>query len=830
MGLRSSIVLALWLSAGVALGAEKPATSSIIDREFSLHIAAQPMQDALNELARQTGLQVAVYSDISDGLVAPVVTGALTLRDALVRLLVGTDLTYVIINGDTIVVHSTKTKGDPAAKRAESGTQDSPLSLAEGEVEMVTVFGSLDDELSIGSKSGQTLRETPKSVTLMTRERLDAQNLNALGDALAQTTGVTATRYSSVDEQFYSRGMQVQTFQMDGGAASNTGLSSGDMAMYERVEFLRGVDGVYTGAGEPGGVINLVRKRAKATPQGQLSLSGGRWNYHRGEFDVTGPLTENGRLRGRAVGAYQGTDYFFDREESKKTVLFATGEFDLTPDTLLVAGGSYERRKEDAHFPWGLPRYANGADLRLPRSTAFNPDWSRYYFKTLEAFARAEQRFGKNGLIKLSLTRIDSEADDRQFLLESQGVDPVTLSGPTAYGYGMDSKSVKDMFDLSVSGDFELLGRSHRYTAGVDYTKDDTGGTKSFRLIGYEWPGTIPVDVFNFDPSLYPRPTAQLQEDFPEQAVTQQGYYGSLGLQLADSLRLTVAGRYAQYRSFRAYHFVSDAGVYGARSVRRYEDKEFIPSAALSWNFTNDWTAYASYAETFISQANFLRAPLPGAALDPITGDGYEIGVKGEVLGLNTAIAAYRVKRVGEAARDLAYPYIPGALGSACCYLPMGDIVMEGFDVEASGVVLPGWQLFAGYTYSQSEHEGNARWTHFINMTPKHQFKLWTTYQLPGRYSKWTLNAGVIAQSKGSVEGSVLAGEDGSTTVAHTFVEGGRAVWNAAIQHHFSDTLTIALYGENLFDKRYYQLISQTQYGNVYGQPRSFIVTVKKRW
>lgn len=795
---------------------------------MALTIEAAPVGDALNDLARQTGLQIMLFADVSKGITTPKLSGTYTPAAALEKLLQGTGLSYEFISANSVAVR---------AKGGAADSQGAQESQNDTTIETVNVFGTLEEQLSIGSKSGQSLRETPKSVTLVTRERIEAQNLHSLEEAMRQTTGVTLASYGTGESWFFSRGIRVQTIQYDGGAAALTGdfgsYLTPDMAMYDRIEMLRGVDGMFTGAGEAGGVINLVRKRARATPELSVNLTAGSWEHYRGEVDVTGALTKDGRLRGRLVAAYQDNGYVYDRAESEKKVLFGTAEYDLTPSTLLIGGLSYERRKEDGYYPQGTGRYSTGEDIRLPRHWAYNPDWSHWYFTNKEAFLRVEQQYGDSGVIKLNLTRLEQDNTSRIFY--SYGaLNPETMTGVYGAGTGSDNVSSQNLFDLSANGTFTLWGGEHRYTLGIDYAKVDGSGSKDYELDGYPYnsrpefgPVGPPVDLFHFDPTLYPRPHATLTGYYPERGQEQRGIYGAITLQLAEPLKLSLGGRYGEYE----YGYVNNYVPSGSYSMR-YKDYAFVPSAALSWDFAADWTAYASYAETFKPQANLLRGPAPShTPLDPITSAGYEIGIKGELFGvLNASVAAYRMERKNQGTRDVnSSPPRPPS-GPVCCYI-MDDIEMrtDGFDVEVSGTVLPGWQMFLGYTNSRTKYDPRATWAYYIHMTPEHLVKLWTTWQLPGNLSRWSVNGGVTAQS--NTYTNPFPATETSYPAGYRFTQSGYALWNLAVQYRVNDTWSVGLYGENLSDEAYYQALSLgARSETVYGRPRSYMLTVKGHW
>lgn len=209
---------------------------------------------------------------------------------------------------------------------------------------------------------------------------------------------------------------------------------------------------------------------------------------------------------------------------------------------------------------------------------------------------------------------------------------------------------------------------------------------------------------------------------------------------------------------------------------------------------------------------------------------------KGTVLQrLNVAGALYRMKRDDQGVQDPAYPRNPDpSTGSACCFLPQAGITSEGIDLELSGAATPGLQLFAGYTYVRTRYDGevgDGGWwesgAFSLSVTPRHQFKVWSTWRLPGELWRWTLNTGLVAQSESFTRGSVL---DAGEWRPYQFTQGGYALWNAAVQYEINERWSLGLYGDNLTDKTYYQLLGSVDYENVYGTPRNFQLTLKGRW
>ncbi|MHC9083451.1 TonB-dependent siderophore receptor [Luteimonas sp. RIT-PG2_3] len=684
-------------------------------------------------------------------------------------------------------------------------------------LDSVNVFATMEESVSIGGKSEQTLREVPKSVTIMTGERIEAQNLTSLQEVLIQTTGVTVGAFNPLETFYYSRGIRLETIQFDGGAPAYTGGAgfyyTPDTATIERVEMLRGVDGMYSGAGEPGGVINLVRKRPTRTKSLKIDLSAGTWDNYRATFDASGPLALDGRLRGRAVVSWMDRGYHQDRYTTAKKILYGTLEFDATDTTLLALGASYEKRDDEGFPAWGgLPRYTDGTLLDLPRSFSTAPPWAHWNFETKEVFARVEQKYGDTGTLRLNVNQIEQESD--LFYATIYGaVNPTTLAGSRIYGSRADYKPVQRMADLSASGKFDLFGKTHSYTVGTDYNELDNSGQRGYAVPGFEYANAVGINYFDYNP-YFAAPETTLTSDYPVYKRSQRGLYATVGIQLAEPLRLTLGGRYGRFNYDHQFRNL----VTGTSSYLNYEEKEFIPSAALSYTLSDRWTMYASYGETFKAQGDLLYGPPPGSSpLTPIVGDNLELGIKGDVFrGVTAAASIYRLTRDGQGVADPDYVAVTNPEdGSRCCYIQRGQITVEGLDLEMSGMIVPGWQLFGGYTYTETSYSGNPSGAATLGRTPEHQLKLWSTYRLPGKWSPVTFNVGVVAQSE---------------SYYGIYRYGGMALWNASVQYQLNDSWTLSLYGDNLTDRTYWQPTGDLNRQNIVGTPRSLTLSLRGRF
>lgn len=91
-------------------------------RTFELRITAQPLDEALQEFSRQSGMQVIYFSGLTDGFQSPGVNGKYTVTAALQALLAGSGLTFHVINARTVQIR--REEAGAEAQRAEEEEYD----------------------------------------------------------------------------------------------------------------------------------------------------------------------------------------------------------------------------------------------------------------------------------------------------------------------------------------------------------------------------------------------------------------------------------------------------------------------------------------------------------------------------------------------------------------------------------------------------------------------------------------------------------------------------------------------------------------------------------
>ncbi|WP_070329852.1 Fe(3+)-pyochelin receptor FptA [Pseudomonas aeruginosa] len=641
-------------------------------------------------------------------------------------------------------------------------------------------------------------RELPQSASVIDHERLEQQNLFSLDEAMQQATGVTVQPFQLLTTAYYVRGFKVDSFELDGVPAllGNTASSPQDMAIYERVEILRGSNGLLHGTGNPAATVNLVRKRPQREFAASTTLSAGRWDRYRAEVDVGGPLSASGNVRGRAVAAYEDRDYFYDVADQGTRLLYGVTEFDLSPDTLLTVGAQYQHIDSITNMA-GVPMAKDGSNLGLSRDTYLDVDWDRFKWDTYRAFGSLEQQLGGGWKGKVSAEY--QEADSRLRYAGSFGaIDPQTGDGGQLTGAAYKFKSIQRSLDANLNGPVRLFGLTHELLGGVTYAQGETRQDTARFL---NLPNT-PVNVYRWDPHGVPRPQIGQYTSPGTTTTTQKGLYALGRIKLAEPLTLVVGGRESWWDQ-------------DTPATRFKPGRQFTPYGGLIWDFARDWSWYVSYAEVYQPQAD--RQTWNSEPLSPVEGKTYETGIKGELADgrLNLSLAAFRIDLENNPQEDPDHPGPP----NNPFYISGGKVRSQGFELEGTGYLTPYWSLSAGCTYTSTEYlkdSQNDSGTRYSTFTPRHLLRLWSNYDLPWQDRRWSVGGGLQAQSDYSVDYRGVS-----------MRQGGYALVNMRLGYKIDEHWTAAVNVNNLFDRTYYQSLSNPNWNNRYGEPRSFNVSLR---
>lgn len=598
--------------------------------------------------------------------------------------------------------------GHVGLAQAQSVEELQPI-LVEDSSEQVVEQDSYQNQPSrSATKLELSNRETPQSVSTITRAKLDDFKLTSVNEVLKNTTGVTVEEVETDRTYYTARGFDVTNFQFDGiGAPFIYGSQAGDLdtALFERIEVLRGANGLMSGTGNPSATVNFVRKRPTAETQAKVDLTAGSWDMRRLDTDLSGALNADGSVRGRMVYAHEDKNSYLDRYGREKNVFLGVVEMDLTDSTLFTLGHSLQ--KSDADSPlWGaLPTtYSDGSETDFSRSTSTSSDWSYWNNQENRTFAELTQQLGDDWELKGVLTRAELKNDGRLFYMYGTPNRDTGL-GLRSYPSLYEAKNTQHIADLYASGPFALAGGEHELVVGANWSKSELEDVSHYgQGIGTPLP---PLQDWNGD---YPMPSFDARVDGSEFTDKQKSGYGVVRWSLADSLKLITGAR--------SIDVDSEGTSYGKSKSTEYNGKT-IPYAGLVYDLTEDVALYASYTEIFNPQTQVDQS---GSRLDALEGENYEIGVKARVLDdAELSVAMFQTKQDN-------LPELAGYNGGQAYYRALQGIESQGWEAELAGELLPGLQASVGYTFVDIT---DAEDQHARPYAPKHLVRSMATYRLP---------------------------------------------------------------------------------------------------
>lgn len=754
-------------------------------------IPAGPLTATLNRFGVEAGIMLSLFTADTAGRQSPGVQGEMTVAQALAALLAGTGLDAVPRAGGGYLVRVTPAVGAASAlAEVRVSAQAEPGGATEGTGSYRAIGRSATGTpLALGAK------ETPQSVSVITRQRLDDQHLDTVNEVLEFTTGVTAFRQGmGTDlEGIWSRGFSVSNYLLDGMPSAVAG-SMQNTVMYDRIEVVRGANGLMSGMGNPSASINMVRKRPMAERQISVSAEAGSWDRYGVGADISSPLNDSASLRGRLVVDAKQQHSWIDRYQKKSDVVYGIVELDLAPATLLTAGFSAQSDRNDASMRTGFPlTYSNGVATNFARSINIGPNWAYHAPQVDSVFASLAHDFGTGWHAKIDYAHLRSAYDSALYFLTGS-IDQATGLGGALWPVRWQSTDRQNSVDAQLNGPFSLFGRAHEAVAGVSLSQlhrdtGDYGGwmgpwTGYDGSIGnlHDWDGNANVPVF-------------VKASDTATRENQLSAYVTARWSLGDSTTLITGARAIDWK--RVADTTTVAGAQSRTELR--ERGVVVPYAGLVHALDDRWSLYGNYTQVFQPQAASVR-DVSNRPLAPEQGTSYEAGVKAGWLDgrLITSLAVFRSRQ------DNLAVYNAGT----DAYDSLQGITTQGLELEAAGEVAKGWNMSAGYAYTSSK---DADGTRANTPIPRHGLKLFTTYRLRGELHPLTIGGGVNWQSEYGYVGEPA--------------QKSHAVVNLMARYAVSRQLSVSLHLNNVFDKHYYSGLSN--YGAMYGAPRNVMAAVK---
>ncbi|WP_410469314.1 TonB-dependent siderophore receptor [Acinetobacter pittii] len=658
------------------------------------------------------------------------------------------------------------------------------------------------------TKLNLSLRETPQSVKVLTREYLDDRKIDSFQDLMNNITGVSTSR-TDERQKVYARGFEVDYYLIDGIPSTiNLGTGDLDLDIYDRVEVVKGANGLTTGAGNPAMALNMIRKHANSKElSGNVSTSLGSWNSWSSSADISAPLNADGSLRGRMFVKHSDENSFMDFYEKERNVFYGALDYDLSDKTSMSLGATYQELHRDGIRWGGTPAfYTDGTRTNFSRSLTVSAPWTYWDVNTTAVFANLKQNLF--GDVNLNVAYTFRKEDTDSMLLYTAGkVDKATNTSPlkdiddnkkdNVSVYSAKAASEENNIDVFINAPFMLFNRQQEIIIGGSWnknekTKDLSGGSNANKEIEKYLGG--PLNYNDIAQELLQPLVLNTKGALNE--TTQTAAYIAGKFQVLDPLKIIAGARLSNWE----YKSENDKG-------NREFNNELAPYIGAIYDFAQDHSVYASYTEIFKPQD---RKDVNDQYIDPIKGTSYEAGLKSEWFGgrLNTALSVFRIEQSNFA------ELIPGVFivrngtqTTEQAYRAVDGVESKGFEFEADGEINDNWAVNFGIANFEAK---DAKGTKVNTTNSRTTSNLFVKYKL----NQWSAGLGLNYKSK------YYTGSGSSRIEQDAYV-----LASAMLGYQVDKNIKLQFNIDNIFDEKYYEGIGENSMN--WGTPRNATLSVR---
>jgi catecholate siderophore receptor len=709
------------------------------------------------------------------------------------------------------------------------------------------------DHLQASGKFPEPLLNTPKSVTVLSKEVLEDKNATTLKQAILSTAGVTlgtGEGGNAFGDRFFIRGFDARNDVFIDGVR-DSGVSVRENFFTEQVEILRGPASSFAGRGTAGGAINIVTKQA--TTSGNFynaDTTFGTDQTKRVTLDVNQVISPT--LAVRAGGLFQdarvaGRDYVTD--DRNGGFIAATWK----PVDAVKISGNYIHTELTGIPDFGVPYYrpstASTAGGPFPD---FGVNRNNFYGFVNRDFFRTGQDIGTlNAEVQVTpdllVTNKLRDSRSTQNYIGTLPEAPALknpLSASTLSANPQSRLQITGVLSNQTEATYKFndgLGFRHTALGGVELSRETSSidkytGLSSEITTGVPFTGSgAKTDVSVFAPQYSFQsfgPTALAGLPTRIGIDTRSGYVLD-SANYHDLLILNGGVRYDNYNiGTSGYGTLNGKATFGQQSA------EFgIPNFNLGLTLKPlpNGSVYAAYA----TSANPVGAEFDGTStayggVTPVLNGGntqifgpeknkaVEIGTKWELFDRHLLFTAALFQTSKDNAREaqnvnnttaaaaLGCSYPIGTTGNISCITAGAAYHVRGIDLGVGGKITDKWSIFGGLVLMQSEvtkslapSPNTALYSTNVGRplanVAHESFSLLTKYQLT---DVWELGGQAVYRSK-IYGGTLLAANQGTSIPGYwrfdTFAE-------AKINKNWK----VKLFVNNIFDKRYYDALYQS--------------------
>ncbi|MGU3312549.1 TonB-dependent receptor [Acinetobacter sp. M5A5_2a] len=719
------------------------------------------------------------------------------------------------------------------AMAAQENSVPLPLIHVQADAEVVQ---SLKVDQSANSKFVAPLLNTPKSVSVISKQLIEDTKVNTLSDALRTVPGITLGAGEggnpNGDRPFIRGYNSESSMYVDG--IRNSSSQNREMFSIEQVEVTKGSASSMGGAGSVGGSINMISKVAKKGDSLEGSVQAGTDNYQRITLDGNKDFGNGTAARVVLMGHKNEKAGQSDGAEYKRVGIAPSITFGL--DTPTRATLSYYYLRSDDTPDSGVP-YNYDTTKKATVGKPVDVKQGIYYGLKGRDFQKQENHIGTfkvehdlNENLTLSNTLLYSKSKNDYLWTQ-----PDDSKGNVANGKvwrRINSRITDtDIFtdQLSLRGKFNTGAIKHSFNAGAEYSDQESDkGSYSTTYPGYAGSTT---GGFNSDCAINDAWCTSLTNpnskdvwlgDRIANKATTTTTTKTTGVYLLDNIEFNP--QWLLDLGVRWDKFDTEQ-VTNATGAKIESNKDFVTyNAGITFKPTENGSIYASYATSAnpVGVDGGDGSESIGQAymdLKPEESQTIELGTKWNVLNekLNLTAAIFRTEKQNTRIQVDSSTYTNG-----------GDSKVDGIELSANGNITDKWAMSAGYTYLDSENtdpgpscsragvctpENAAKGKQLPNV-PKNSATLWTTYKV---LPQVTVGAGAFYADK-------VYGDAANTKWVPSYVR-----YDAMARYDVNKNVNLQLNLNNLSDKRYFTKAYASHYATE-AEGRSAVLSVNFKY
>lgn len=684
----------------------------------------------------------------------------------------------------------------------------------------------LKTDAAPSAKFTAPLVDTPKTVQVINEELLQQTGATSLQDALRAVPGITfgtGEGGNPTGDQPFIRGMDAQASTFVDGLR-DIAAGSREVFNLESVEVIKGADSAYAGRGGAGGSVNLTAKKPKNENFVSGSVGVGTDAYRRGTLDLNRVVGDGVAVRLNAM-VHEADVAGRNGPENKRWGVAPAVTFGLgTPTEVSL---SWQHLQSDDMPDGGVPYlYSNAAAAALPGGSQVRPTYGSSRENWYGVKARDYQK-EESDLFTASIQHKFSDTNTfRNTTRQSKSsqdylwTQPDDSKGNAIKGYvwrrgNARVSEVNTLQNVSeFSGKAQTGSVGHSYALGLELAKERS----AVRSTAIQNNATSNCTAVTMWCASLDSPDSSVAWSYPYtlplatvNSIDTTALYGFDTLKLNEQWLIN-AGVRADHYKVRA--ITPTTSIASSDTLLNYQLGVVFKPAENGSLYASIGTSSRPGGAALGNGNEDLAITTPVLAdLDPEKTRSIEVGTKWDLMDKKLALTAalFRNEVTNVRITENGFTYMGG------------NKVVNGIELGFSGRLMPGLNVFGGYTFMDSEQTnmgaGNiANGLAFPN-TPRHSISLWTSYNL---LPQLTVGFGVYAQSKVN-QGYIRSAVDGGIV---TKGQGGYARYDAMVAYQINRSLTAQLNLYNLGDKVYYTGVRSPHYANI-AAGRSAVASLK---